>query len=154
MIKDFNAIVNSIKNEGVSFLTDNMSIEIINIEFVNQIFLDNHISTIKLIGKYNITIIISIDDNLFSSLFDKFFQTMLSCEEQQELKSELPNEIINTIVGLSIQYFPKKYDDMILQPPIQIEKERLDKFLSSKESNKFKIVTSDGSLDFLIVLSE
>ena len=152
MINDLNIIVSSIVKEGALFLKNDMNIELIEIKSIQGITLGNHTGVVELTGNQRIMAVVSIDNNLFSVLFNKFFSIALENDEKNEFENELPNEIINTIVGLSIRHFPLNCDNLVLQPPLHIKKEKLNKMIAENKPKEFKISTINGDLDFAVFL--
>jgi len=153
MKNNLNIIVNSIIKEGKLFFINDMNIELIDIVSVENVTLSNHIGLIELSGKQKVVVAVSIDDNLFSTLFDKFFSVDLDNDEKIELENEFANEILNTIVGLSMRHFSSNSINLVLQPPLDIKKEELSKMLHGNRQKNIRISTVSGNLYFIIFLS-
>jgi len=146
-IDDINEILDCIKKEAVNLFINDMSLNIENIENIENHISKNHFSSIEL-NNNNINLIIDldIDDDLFKILFKKIFKNDVIEEDKKELIDALPNEIINIIVGLSIRNFPNKYKNLTLSLPLKVEDKKIFKNINTQLSSFCKIVTSNGNL--------
>ena len=151
---DLKIIADAITKETQLYLK-NMDIEYNTIENDTKFVSNNYLSSIDLSNNAeSISLILSMDQPLFKIIFDKLFTMQLALEEKIELENELTKEISNTIVGLAIQYFPKEYADLVLQPPINIEDDIVTKLNLQKNKKIIKIDTNYGCLYFLIIAKD
>jgi hypothetical protein len=109
---------------------------------MTQEFLDTNLSSINLTGDEEFTVFISMDDSLFNAIFDKYFRDILEENEKILLQNELSDEVINTVVGLSIDCFPKIYDDLVISIPLKVTKKDILKY---KDYATTVIKTDKGS---------
>ena len=151
---DLKMIADTIIKEAQLYLK-NMDIEHNNLEYDIDFVQNTYSASIDLKNDNNcISLILSIDQQLFKIIFDKLFQMQLTSKEKIELEFELTKEIINTIVGLAIRHFSKKYDALVLQPPVNIDGDIVNKLNLQNNKKTMKIETNHGCLYFLITQKE
>jgi len=153
MQKNITNILQAIVENSISFLENDMSVEVLNHghNFISHNDSNMYISAVCLRGEMNLICVFSIDDSLLQTLYNVFMPYELNHLETQEMLRDLPKEIINTAVGLSIKYFPKPYDTLILSPPINMNETRLKKLLASKNYTTQYVQTQDGLLTCTLI---
>ena len=151
MKNDLNVILNSVVKESALFLKDDMLLELVEIKSIQNTILDNHIGLIEFVGSKKFTVIISIEENLFEVLFNKFFKDGVEDDEKVELVDALPDEIINTVTGLAIRNFPLNCDDLVLGTPLKVKKENILKIIDKNVSQYLEIITKEGSFICIVI---
>ena len=152
MKNDINIILSSIIEESEIFLENDMGLDLTGTKEIDEIILTNHFSLVDLTCDEKYTVVVSMEDNLFEALFNKFFEDGVSEDEKDELIEALPAEIANTVTGLAIKHFPLKIDKLELSVPFSLEKDEIVKMTNQKISKSMKINTKDGS--FICIVSK
>ena len=98
MQKDITNILQAIVENSISFLENDMSVEVLNHghNFISHNDNKIYISAVLLRGKMDLICIFSIDDSLLQTLYKVFMPYELEYLEKQEMLRDLPKEIINT----------------------------------------------------------
>ena len=150
MQKIINSILNSISNTSVSFLEDDMSVDIIDKNYEKAVCVQNFYGGVKLSNDINIICIIDIEKDLLNHIL-KIFLTNIRQEETNELRDEMSKEIANTIVGLSISKFPAPYNEMSMSPPLEINEKEIKNLLAKYPFLEKTIQTNLGFLKHFVV---
>lgn len=150
MQKIINSILNSISNTSVSFLEDDMSVDIIDKNYEKAVCVQNFYGGVKLSNDINIICIIDIEKDLLNHIL-KIFLPNIRQEETNELRDEMSKEIANTIVGLSISKFPAPYNEMSMSPPLEINEKEIKNLLAKYPFSEKTIQTNLGFLKHFVV---
>ena len=148
-----NIIQTIIKEEINLYLQDTILLTVLDTNIMNKHNTSIYSSTINLTkdNDINFLIVISIQQKLFDTIFNKYFKNEdITNEEKEELIKALPDEIINTVVGLSIKRLPKEDQDFTLSLPEKID-ENISSILSKHKNITIKITTDMGSLGCTVI---
>ena len=144
-----NIILDKIAKRTAEFLKDDMFVELYNIEEINDFKYSKNSSFITLIGDFEISVMIDIDNELFMLMFHNLFKDILDDienEEKNELLEALSDEIINIVVGLSMKTFPSEYKDFQLGVPFKKNRMDIEKIIEENNSDSLEISTNKGNL--------
>ncbi len=151
MKDDVKIILNSIVKEANIFLSNDMSLEVLDIKFI-EAKLDSFTSCIELKNKHvNYCILLSVENTLLEKILYKFFKFGIEDDEKDELLDALPDEITNTIVGLAIKNFPSQFQDLELGIAYKITKDKMINIDQQTNFKSVKINTISGSLQYCVM---
>lgn len=146
-----NTVLHCIKHETIAFLQNDMLLTIEDINVIKENLLKDNTSSIELKSDMKFTVIISIDNQLFNFLFNKFFTQKLEELEKKELEDVFSDEIINIVVGLAIRYFPKELNDFDLSVPYKLNEDNIEKLLNKNISQSLNLKTNNGSFIYTVI---
>ncbi len=138
-------LLKCISNQSEIFLKDDMTVDIIESHPIDTAILETHLACIDLTNKHTYTIIISIENTLFTTLFEIFFSEGVDSSEKKELEDALPEEIVNTVVGLAIKDFPEECAHLELGIPYQLTQKELSTLRDKTRNQNFQILTCKGN---------
>lgn len=137
----------------VNFLSQNEEISIEEKRVVNKFDFYDYYSTIKLSNeKYELFSIISFNKNLLDKILKIYTQSELNNEEKLSMYQSISDEVLNTVLGSCLNEFTKSFGDVKLFPPITLDKEILENFISNNESICICNNTNVGYYDNSLIL--
>jgi len=150
--KEIDVLATAIAKTIEKFLTDDISIKSNQIQSIPTIDFNssNYISMINLTGTSNLFFMISLEESVLNKIYDVFTGGDMS-DNELEMKKTLIDEIINIVIGLSIQHFPSKYNELTLSTPFILEADIIETFIKNNQSSSFQIQTNYGDFEFLII---
>lgn len=150
--KEIDVLATAIAKTIKKFLTDDISIKSNQIQSIPTIDFNssNYISMINLTGTSNLFFMISLEESVLNKIYDVFTGGDMS-DNELEMKKTLIDEIINIVIGLSIQHFPSKYNELTLSTPFILEADIIETFIKNNQSSSFQIQTNYGDFEFLII---
>jgi|GEM_PF-4349809 len=146
-----NTVLHCIKHETIGFLQNDMLLTITDVNVIKENLLKNNTSSIELKSDMKFTVIISIDNQLFDFMFNKFFIESLDKIEKQELEDVFSDEIINIVVGLAIRYFPKELNDFELSVPYKLNEDNIEELLNKNISQSLNLKTNKGNFIYTVI---
>jgi two-component system chemotaxis sensor kinase CheA len=152
--RDEETILNIIIDTSLSFLKNDTSIKILKTTNCEHSHINKNYSVLSFSGDIDIFCIVSIDDELLKNIFKLFVRDEISTEEREELLISFPDTVANTLVGRSIEKFPKKYSGLTMSAPLIIDRNILVSFEENNMSASKKIETSHGEFMCTIIKME
>ncbi len=148
------SIVEAVSKRIKTFFKEDLSIDIIDARFVDDVMLLNKINTsvdITSSGFVQTTLSFSFTPEIVRRFTEVCFDDLLVDEEEyQNSIDEVSKEIVNTLVGLSLQDFPAKYTDGVLSIPKNVDEQYLQKMSEDEEYKMITMViqTNHGNMIF------
>jgi CheY-specific phosphatase CheX len=120
-----NSILEPITQRTISFLADEMGIELPTREFEllfpNKIELHPYTAMIGIGGVISYMFTISFENEALNALTRAFVYGEISDDEMEEMKESVACEVANTVLGNSIPNFPNKGSGVTITPPVMVE---------------------------------
>ena len=148
------SIVEAVSNRIKTFFKNDLSIDIIDARFVDEIGLSNKINAmvdIKSSAYVQTTLCFSFTNEMILRFTELFFADLLNDKKDYEENiNEIAKEIVNTLVGLSMQDFPTKIRDGILSLPQTIDEDQVELLCDQEECKVISMLiqTNHGNMIF------
>jgi CheY-specific phosphatase CheX len=120
-----NGVLEPITQRTISFLADEMGIELqsreFELQFPNKIELYPYTAMIGIGASLSFMFTMSFENNALERLTRAFIYGEISDDEMETMKESVACEVANTVLGNSIPNFPNKGAGVTITPPVMVE---------------------------------
>jgi len=150
-----NSILGSITGRTITFLADEMHIELPSRKFEllvpSKIELHPYTAMIGIGGTLSLMFTMSFENDILNDLTKAFAYGEIAQDELEVMKESVACEIANTVLGNAIPNFPNKGSGVTITPPVTIECGKSISKNSTSTITTTIIKTKSGNITLAIV---
>ena len=151
-------ILEPITQRTISFLADEMGIELVSrefeVHFPSRIELHPYTAMIGIGGAVSLMFTMSFENDALEALTKAFVYDAIADGEMETIKESVACEVANTVIGNAIPNFPNKGTGITITPPVTVE---CGKSISKNASSTIAtavIKTASGNITLAIISPE